>query len=249
MTKLPLKLKHDTIVEAIFELRFEPEPPNEAVFGIVYPIVTKKFQGLNHIPLPASNLPDAVRNNDIQFKYQPINMLQGEGLNICIGPRVINFSILKPYVGWGKWKPSILEILSNLSDEHVIKNVERTGLRYLNIIEQDVFLLINMEIKMIDSMSKPKTISIRTEMAEEEYIKSLQLANNVSFVEKGQPKAGSLIDIEIVRNTNIKRDDFKTNLETILENSHLMAKQLFFDILKEDFLNQLEPVYEDISNG
>ena len=32
MTKLPLELKHDTILEAIFELRSEKKPPNEAVF-------------------------------------------------------------------------------------------------------------------------------------------------------------------------------------------------------------------------
>jgi hypothetical protein len=31
MTKLPSELKHDTILEAIFELRPEPEPP-KAVF-------------------------------------------------------------------------------------------------------------------------------------------------------------------------------------------------------------------------
>jgi uncharacterized protein (TIGR04255 family) len=249
MTKLPSALKRDTILEAIFELRFEPEPPNEAVFGVVYPIMTKKFQGLNHIVLPASQLPDAVRNNDIQFKYQPLNRLQGEGLSISIGPRVIIFSILKPYIGWSKWKPSILEILNNLSAEHVIKNVERTGLRYLNFIENDVFPLINGEVKMIDNTVKPVSTSVRTEMLEGEYIKILQLANNASINEKGQIKSGSVIDIDIARNKKVKNYDFKINLETILEKSHSMAKQLFFDILKEDFLKLLGPVYGEIENG
>ena len=32
MTKLPSELKYDTILETMFDLRFEPEPPNEAVF-------------------------------------------------------------------------------------------------------------------------------------------------------------------------------------------------------------------------
>ena len=64
MTKLPSKLKGDTIYEAIFELRFEPEPPNEAVFGLIYPIVMKKNPGLKSVSLALSQLPEAVRNND-----------------------------------------------------------------------------------------------------------------------------------------------------------------------------------------
>lgn len=250
MTKLPLELKFDTILEAIFELRFEPDIPHEAVFGVIYPMIMKKFSDLKPMSLPILQLPDAVRNNDIQFRYQPLNRLQREGLSISIGPRVISFSITKPYIGWSKWKPYILDILTNLSDGHVIKNVERTGLRYLNFLTgQDVFPLIKAEVKIIDSTIKPISTVVRTEIREGEYIKALQLANNASINEKGQIKAGSLIDIDIARNKKISNYDFKINLETILEKPHIMAKQLFFDILKDDFLKELEPVYGEFSNG
>ena len=249
MTKLPLELKHDTILEAIFELRFEPEPPNEAVFGVIYPIIVKKFQNLESITLPLLQLPDAIRNSDPQFRYQPLNRLQGEGLSISIGPRVISFSVMKPYIGWSKWKSSLLDVLYNLSVEHLIKNVERTGLRYLNFVDQDIFPLINAEIRIINNMVKPVSTTVRTEIPEGEYIKALQLANKASINEKGQIKQGSLIDIDIVRNKKIQSYDFKINLETILDKSHIMAKQLFFDILKNDFLNGLGPIYGDDSNG
>ena len=249
MTKLPSGLKSDTVLEAIFEMRFEPEPPNEAVFGVIYPIVMSKFSGLQHIPLPVLQLPDVVRNNDIQFKYQPLNRLQGTELSISIGPRVFSFSILKPYIGWGKWKPSILDILNKLSDSHVIKSVTRTGLRYLNFIERDVFPLVNVDVKIINSTVKPLSTNVRAEIAEGEYMKALQLANNASINEKGQNKKGSLIDIDVVRNKKITNYDFKINLETILDKSHMMAKQLYFDILKQDFLTELEPIYGELSDG
>ena len=248
MTRMPSSLKHDTILEALFELRFEPQPPNEAVFGVIYPIVVSKFPGLKHIPLPVLQLPDIVRNNDIQFKYQPLNRLQGEALSISIGPRVFSFSILKPYIGWSKWKPYILDILSKLSDGGVIKSIERTGLRYLNFIERDVFPLINVGVTIIDSTVQPLSTNVRTEISEGEYTKALQLANNASTNEKGQKKNGSLIDIDIVRNKKITNYDFKINLETILDKSHAIAKQLFFDILKQDFLNELEPAYGEVSD-
>jgi len=249
MTKLPSKLKHDFILEAIFELRFEPGPPSEAVFGLIYPIIVKKFSDLKHIVLPFSQLPEVVRNNDIQFKYQALNRFQKEGLSISIGPRVISFSILNPYIGWSCWKPDILEILNSLSVEKVIKNVERTGLRYLNFIERDVFPLIKAEIKIIDSTVKPISTTVRTEIAEGEYKKALQLANDASINENGQIIRGSLIDIDIARNKTIQNNEFRINLETILDKSHKMAKQLFFDILKDEFLDELEPVYGEASNG
>jgi len=249
MGRLPSKLKHDIIFEAIFELRFEPEPPNEAIFGLIYPIVTEKFQALKHISLPLLELPDTVRNSDIQFRYQPLNRLQGNGFSISIGPRVISFSILKPYIGWHEWKPSILNILNKLSDDRVIKNVERTGLRYLNFIERDVFPLINAEIRIIDSTVQRVSTAVRTEIVEGEYLKALQLVNNASINENGQIKQGSLIDIDVSKSKKTSNHDFKINLETMLNKSHTLAKQLFFDILNDSFLNELEPVYGEISNG
>jgi uncharacterized protein (TIGR04255 family) len=248
MTKLPLALKQDTILEAIFEVYFEPDPPSEAVFGIIYPIVLQKNSNLKHIPLPILQLPETVRNNDPQFKYQPLNRLQVDGLNISIGPRVINFSIIKPYIGWSNWKPSLLDILIKLTEVHVIRNVERTGLRYLNFIERDIFPLINGEIKIIDSTIKPVSTTVRTEIPEGEYMKVLQIANNVTINKNGQMKNGSLVDIDIIRGKKVQNYDFNTNLETILNKSHLMAKQLFFNILKEDFINELDPVYGEVSN-
>lgn len=249
MVKLPLKLKNDTIIEALFELRFVPALPREAVFGAIYPIVMKLFNGWEHMLLPPSQLPDVVRNNDVQLKYQPLNRLYGKGLSISIGPQVISFSVTKPYIGWSKWKTIIIDVLNNIYDNKVVKSVERTGLRYLNFIGRDVFPLINVNIEIIDGNVKPASTTIRTEMTEEEYLKILQLTNNVSINENGQTKKGSLIDIDIGRNSGISNDTFKKDLEVILDKSHAIEKQLFFDILKADFINELGPVYEEVSNG
>jgi len=250
MTKLPSKLKHDTILEAIFELRFEPALPNEAVFGAVYPIVMGMFRDWQYIPLPPSQLPDVIRNNDIQFKYQPIHRLQGKCLSVNIGPRVVSFSVTKPYIGWSEWKSIILNVLNKIYDGKVIRYVERTGLRYINFIEQDVFPLINVTLEIIGcDVVTPIATAVRTEIKEEEYLKILQLTNNASIPENGQAKKGSLIDIDVVRNREIPDNAFKKNLEIILDKSHTVEKQLFFDILKTEFLNELGPIYDGSSNG
>jgi len=250
MAGLPSKLKRDTIIEAIFELRFEPALPNEAVFGAVYPIVMRIFGDWQYIPLPPSQLPDVIRNSDIQFKYQPLHRLQGKGLSVSIGPRVVSFSVTKPYIGWSEWKSKILNVLNKIYDNNVIRFVERTGLRYLNFIEQDVFPLINVTLEVIGcDVVTPIATALRTEMKEEEYLKILQLTNNASISENGQMKSGSLIDIDIVRNKGISDNIFKKDLEVILDKSHTLEKQLFFDILRQEFLNELGPIYDKVSNG
>lgn len=248
MSRLPLELKKDTILEAIFELHFDPSPPNEAVFGIIYPFIIKKFSDMQAFSLPLLQIPDTIRNTDMNLRYQPQNRLQRQGMSINIGPRVINFSVVKPYIGWSKWYPSIISILKDISEANVIKNVERSGLRYLNFIDGDVFSLINANIDIINSQIKRESTSIRTEIHDGEYTKILQLINNAMINENQQSKKGSLIDIDIVRNKKASNYDFKINLDTILHKSHILAKQMFFDILKNDFLNTLEPVYGDNAN-
>jgi uncharacterized protein (TIGR04255 family) len=245
MAQLPSKLKYDIIGQAIFELCFEPNLPNEAVFGIVYPIVLKRFPDWEHISLPLAQLPEIVRNNNEQFKYQPQNKLQGDNLSIGIGPRVVSFFIDRPYIGWKNWKPHIMDILNDLCDSHLIKNVRRTSLQYFNLTERGIFQITDAVIKIINCTTKPISTAAKIEMpGEDDYIKALKFVNNIPIEKKGQKEEKSLVNIEIYRNKIIESDDFKINLETILEKSHAMEKDLFFNSLRKDFVDELGPVYD-----
>jgi len=243
MTKLPVKLEHDTIIEAIFELRFETDLPSEAVFGMIYQIIFNIFGDLKYSQLPFSQLPEEIRNNDPQFRYQAFHRLLKDNLCFGVGARVISFSVLRNYIGWSEWRPKIIEIIDKLSEGQIIKSINRMSLRYLNFIERDIFPFINAEIKLIDETTNPSATALRSEIIEDEYLKIIQIANKVSLTNNINP-IGSLIDIEIVSNKKISKVIFKDNFDSKLEQSHKLAKRLFFDILKKDFLNELGPVYD-----
>jgi uncharacterized protein (TIGR04255 family) len=226
-------------------VRFIPETPFEAVFGMIYPIILKKYPDLKLVPLPLSQVPQIARSNDPNLKYQPLYRLQNGNINITIGSQVIAFSVSKPYMGWTQWKSAILGILNEISNRKIIKTVERTGLRYINFLEQNVYDVINADIRIINSQVKCTSTTIRTEIPDSEYVKALQLANNASVGKPEQNKRGSIIDIDVSRNKILTCKDFTFNLETILEKSHSLEKHLFYDLLTDDFIKTLGPKYEE----
>jgi uncharacterized protein (TIGR04255 family) len=246
MENLPLKIKHDLITEALLELRFDSSFPPEAIFGIIYQIISKKYPNIQNVPLPILQLPEAIRNADPNFKYQPHNRLQKDVCGFNIGPNVISFFVQKPYIGWDKWKPIITEILNELMNiEGLFKIIERIGLRYINLIDRSIFSVANINIKIIDKVLDNEQTNFRTEYTDGNYVKIVQIFNNANILVNNKPICGSLIDIDIIRDLRtISIQNFKSKMEEILEESHNKEKILFFSLLKTDFLNELEPTYE-----
>jgi uncharacterized protein (TIGR04255 family) len=70
----------------------------------------------------------------------------------------------------------------------------------------------------------------------------LQIGKGMSLMNNPQ-QTGSVIDIDSFT-TDVK-GEFMNVLSTFLEHAHHSEKQLFFKILKPEFLNSLNPIYED----
>lgn len=245
MKELPIKLELDPIVEAIFELRFTSNYPSEAVFGIIYQNIFKVHQNLINIPLPITQIPEAVRNLDPNLKYQPYNRLQSDSWGINIGPNVISFFTQKPYMGWLKWKKVIEEILQKIMEANFFNNIERSGLRYINFIKENVLQVANMDIKIIDKQLDKQLTSLRTEFQENNYTEIIQILNNANMTIGNEQKFGSLIDIDVTREfTKDSIDIFNKEINNILDESHEKVKSLFYKFLKEDYVDSLKPIYE-----
>ena len=65
----------------------------------------------------------------------------------------------------------------------------------------------------------------------------LQLANNAN----NQNRLGSIIDIDTFRDHDLEK--FFSKKEEIINRGHTKEKELFYSLLKEDFLNTLNPIY------
>jgi uncharacterized protein (TIGR04255 family) len=205
---LPKKLNKDLILSAVFELRFSPKIPPEAVYGMVYQVVACKYPRLRSIRLPITQLPEVVRNSDPNLVFQPYNILEIDTRGIGIGPKVINFSVKKPYIGWEQWSSFINNFVMEFTRLGILGNIERTGLRFVNFTEQNLCEIANMSVQIGNSQLSCQPMTLRAEIQEDNFVKIVQLVNNAvidiePFKQSKTFLTGSVIDIEVIRTSFI----------------------------------------------
>lgn len=245
MIQYPIQITPCPIQQAIFEVRFTSHLPPEAVFGVIYQAISKHFNNSTLIQLPILQLPEAVRQSDPNLVYQPLYRLEKETLSISIGPKVITFSNQTPYSGWYEWKHHILTILEALVESGVCVTVERSGLRYINVFQEQLFDITSTKINVIDTVLISQSTTLRTEIKNELTTTILQLSNNVNIALNNESFIGSVIDIDVLSDLNVNNQFFGENIHEILETSHSKEKEMFFNLLKPEFLASLSPKYEE----
>ncbi|MBF8254726.1 MAG: hypothetical protein HW373_1421 [Deltaproteobacteria bacterium] len=134
MTRLPIRLQNDPIVEAVFELRFKGAVPSVAdvLQGALFTPLKNRFPKV--VRTPFSAVPEPLAEATPGFRYQPRLQLQGERLSIFIGDHSIVISCKKPYLGWHEFRPLILEVLQHVREAAVTGDIERFSLKYVNLL-------------------------------------------------------------------------------------------------------------------
>jgi len=240
MNKLPVKLNICPIKEAVIEIRYTSELPSEAIFGITYSKINKFFDNMHKLPI--LQIPESVRNQDINLTYQPHYNFIKDKINCKIGPHIISFSNFDEYAGWHTFYPFVKKTLEEIKPLGVISNPERIGIRYTNLFNNTILDKINLNIKYKNKQFITENFNLRTESEEEKFTIILQISNNIPMKIANKELIGSLIDIDCIYNFTNKMNFFEI-YETILNSGHELEKKKFFDLLKSEFLNSLQPEY------
>lgn len=233
---LPKKIDPCPIIEALIEIRFSALIHENAVFGLFYNVLKEDFPKVESLPI--LQLPEPLRMADPNLKFKPHYKIINQDFIVQIGPDVFSIASVPKYIGWGVFSNKIFDILSRINQLKVINDVLRLGIRYINFFEEDIFNDIDLSISLKDNKIDYKNTVIRTEISQEDFSSSLQIANNVNNVDR----IGSVIDIDTFTSLNL--DKFFSNKETIINRGHQKEKELFFSLLKEEFLKKLNPNYE-----
>lgn len=242
MVEIPQKINPDKIVEAIVEIRFEPNVPEDAVFGIIYQALSGEFTGSE--PLPITQLPNQIRKQDINLQFAPHFQLNHDDFFLLIGPRVITFNVKNEYIGWATFFPKIEGILSKILTLNVLKKPKRVGLRYINFFEnEDIFINSNLKTEFTGFGKSAKQSLIRNEYIHEKYMIAVQISNNATIKTIEPHVTGSVLDIDVYFNDfeieNMSSDEFSS----IIDKAHNLEKETFYSILKEDYIKRLNPEY------
>lgn len=234
---LPINITPCPILDALVEVRFTANINANAVFGVIYNILKNDFKKVESLPI--LQLPDVVRASDPNFKYKPHYRISNDQFVIQIGPDVLSMSSFPNYIGWYLFSEAIFDILQKIETIGIMNQIERVGIRYVNFFKHNIFEDINLKITLGTNDILYKNTVVRTEIEHEEgYFSTLQIANNA----RHNDVLGSFIDIDTFTISNL--DSFFDNKTEIINKGHTQEKELFYSLLKDAFLQTLNPEYK-----
>ncbi len=238
MLKLPLKITPCPIVEATVELKFNSIIPKGAIFGILYNVLKDKFDKVEK--LPTATLPNEIIENDPNLKYKALYVLSDGRFTAQVGMDVVSIHSPNNYVGWQEFSTNIISFFERINQADIVEQPLSLTLRYLNFFELDIFQHINFQVQMLNEPYQSNNLVIRTETLQDGFVKVLQIANNVTVSNAIEQRKGSLLDIAcVIKNP----ENMFLNISTIINNAHQLEKELFFGLLKTEFLNTLKPEF------
>lgn len=240
--KLPLSITPCPIADAVVEVRFETDVPEEAVLGVVYQVLKTDFP--KSTALPIASFPAEVRKTDPNLASQPLHRLEGEYLTVMVGAQSVTVGIRGAYPGWATVSERFRRILERVAATGLIGKPRRFGLRYINFFSGDIFQKLTLSVAIDGKPAIGDGTHFKTVLSAEGCRLLLQVGKDLMLVsEKG--KTGSVIDIDSFVTEPEEIDGFDAALAAFLERAHLAEKRLFFSLLKPDFLDALSPTYTD----
>lgn len=240
---LPIKLKKEPLVEAIFEMRFESDNlASNILSGILVSKLKAKLESL-----PAAQIPEQIKKSDPALTYLPNFRIKIDGYIIFIGDNVFGISNTQPYSGWDKFKNKIMELTNSIKDANVIRNIERFSLKYVNLIESDQsvdkLLPTNVKLTLNGKSITDSQLNLKLEKQNNNNITQiLHILSDAEVLTNNQKKQGLLVNIDNIYKGPHKSfwDKRSSDLETI----HDENKKSFFSLLSKSTIEKLEPIYE-----
>ena len=128
-----------------------------------------------------------------------------------------------------------------MRESGLISEVERIGLRYVDFFENDVWLQLNLGVQIGENPLTSGELSTTGVLRHLEGNVRLQVANGAFFQEPAGVKRGSVLDLDVWHSGG-DGDLFSDGLDRV-RRLHQASKEVFFGLLKPDFLRSLNPQY------
>lgn len=247
--RLPVELKKQPLMEALCELRVSGGVPlNLSVPGI---LLSQRPSDVSSVhALPSIPVTDQVLQLQPNLAFVPQVELKFKELLVRTSARSIAISNPKPYLGWGKLKPIVVDILTMVLASRQVSGVERYSLKYLDLLDTNIFpdptkaLAWSVGIGALE-LDTPATM-LRAQVKESESLVSIVTLTGGVDVRIGNlpPAHGTLVDIDTIQSdlpTDIDR--VINELSKSLDHVHDVNKKTFFECLTEEAVRELDPVY------
>lgn len=234
---LPKKISPDRIKDAIVEFSVVYTEPYEVVLGFVLDsiIKNKSYKYVNS-------------SNNVPVEIQELSgrrfLFYNENIKFQLSPKTISINCYNGYISWNTYLPEIKNIISLIADVGGIININRIGLRYVSeYINVDLEDCLKFDFTFGYPDIKSKHYSFNSEFQYKNALIILTLRNMMPTKVSNETQNLSHIDIDVIKkDLKIQLSDNDELIEH-LEEVHKYEKEIFFDLLKDEFLKTLKPVY------
>lgn len=237
--RLPVKIDPCPITEAIIEIRFDTPKPEDAVFALIYNAVQDKYPQIEKTSL--HQIPEDIRKQDPDLANKPLFRLPSDSHMLQIGPRVASVIVHEPYPGWNDFSSETLRVFDLISGLGIIDSVSRLGIRYRNFFSFDIFSKINLSIALNNEPFFSEETTFKAVVPSDLFRSTLLVNNTATYVKRSEK--GSVIDIDTF-STDVSEGFFE-RAEKLITEGHQVEKELFFNLLKPEFLETLNPEWEE----
>ena len=142
------------------------------------------------------------------------------------------------------------QVILAIIETKLVGDVERTSLRYQNVLttqkNPNDFSGLHLQIEVAGYQLRDGGFRFRAEVERMECVSVIQVAGSTQAVVSidGEKTAatGLLLDIDTIRFGPLPT--FWTEYQQIVESVHDAEKEVFFSLLKDETINQMEPVWE-----
>lgn len=242
-TELPKKLKKDSILETVFEIRFDSDDFPEVILGKL--LAVPAWSGYARTRTAIADIPAPIRMYDDNLRHQALMQLTSEDGSIAVklGSNVITYNNIHAYKGWDAYFEGLKESTKALLDTIDNIRIKRIGLRYINSLNERDHLIKTIDDLNIDVAIAKHPLSEKYNLNYiRNYSENCEATVRISTPElvQGIPENSSaLIDIDVYS----KDIDFGQDHNTIIswiDKAHSFEKKEFFGLIPQQILEKIK---------
>ena len=252
--KLPKEIDSSHLIETIVEIRIETTHDIPQALWAGQMSSALRETGFVYLEMPEINI---VSESDTTAKIRidrPIpdtSILlfanQEKSLRFVLAKNAISFNcVAGKYIGWLEYKAAIHQVLKILEEVRIIIGYDRTMIRYISeYIDTNILDQLIVDISVNSACSETMPLSTQ-EIQFTSTDKNTSVFVAVSGIKKraliiGETKNSSLFDVTVYEplDSEASINEVLASLDAI----HLIQKESFFGLLKDDFIKTLSPIY------
>lgn len=249
MIQIPKRLGKEPLIEAIWQLEFEPEA-NQSVGdllpGVMFSTLRKQHPGLKLHRLPNADIPPQIAQNDPNLRNAPKHRMSDEDSPFLyqVGDRVITVNCRIPYVGWSAFKDKILQVIDVVQGSGFVPNPQRHALRFIDLLTLDAppdLTSLRLKLDVGDFSIQRTPLQMRLELQEKDTVHIVQIVTPAQVTIPTKTQDGTIVDIETYEKLPPQSwEVVKEQLDKLHERSKLM---FFGNILTKEAIDRMEPEY------